>query len=60
MFGREVGFYCCAGILELCVRVRKPKRGGAGGCRRRCAPLLDRKKEIVAGTVTSVVIVKMK
>jgi hypothetical protein len=56
MFGDEVGVYPRSGVLELWLRVNTIVRGGSY----RGAPLLGLRKEIVVGTVTSVVTVRMK
>lgn len=56
MFGCEIGVYPCSGVLELCSRVNVCQYGGSG----ECIPLLGLRKEIVVGTVTNVVTVRMK
>jgi hypothetical protein len=56
MFGDKIGVYSASCVLELGLRVSVP----VWECGKGCAPLLDLKNEIVVGTVTSVVIVRMK
>jgi hypothetical protein len=57
MFGREIGVDARSSILKLYVRVRLLPHVAEG---RKRVPLLGRKKEMVAGTVTRVVTVRMK
>jgi hypothetical protein len=56
MFGDEIGVYSRSCVFKLCLRVNFC----VGKCSDGCAPLLDRRNEIVVGIVTSVVMVRMK
>jgi hypothetical protein len=56
MFGDKVGVYAGSCVLELWIRVNIWSRVHS----KRCAPLLDLKNEIVVGTVTRVVTVRIK
>jgi hypothetical protein len=56
MFGDEFGLYPRSSVLELWLLLMIECRVGRHGC----APLLGLRNEIVVGTVTSVVTVRMK
>jgi hypothetical protein len=56
MFGREVGLYPRSGVLKLWAHVSGWHQVAVQGS----APLLGLRNEIVVGTVTRVVTVRMK